>query len=107
MVAIVTKDRQLGQQGTDQKWLWTYNILQWNMPAYFWQIINFLSLMQCRNVNCEGFFSAIWASPLLCRTRSQDGVDQPFDCLIIQNYRAMQSKGRLVWTLEDNIVDED
>jgi len=34
------------------------------------------------------------------------GVEQPFDCFIIQNRQAMQSMGRSTdWTLEDNIVD--
>jgi len=34
------------------------------------------------------------------------GVEQPFDCLIIQNRQAVQSMGRSMdWTLEDNMVD--
>ena len=32
------------------------------------------------------------------------GVEQPFNCLIIQNHQAVQSKGRSMdWTLEDNM----
>ena len=34
------------------------------------------------------------------------GVEQPFDCFIVQNRQAMQSMGRSMdWTLEDNMVD--
>jgi len=34
------------------------------------------------------------------------GVEQPFDCLIVQNRQAMQSMRRSIdWTLEDNMVD--
>ena len=34
------------------------------------------------------------------------GVEQPFDCLIVQNRHAVQSTRRSVgWTLEDNMVD--
>jgi len=34
------------------------------------------------------------------------GIEQPFNCLIVQNRQAMQSMGRLMdWTLEDNMVD--
>ena len=34
------------------------------------------------------------------------GVEQPFDCLIVQNGQAMQSMGRSMdWSLEDNMVD--
>ena len=34
------------------------------------------------------------------------GVEQPFDCLIVQSRQAMQSMRRSVdWTLEDNIVN--
>jgi len=33
-------------------------------------------------------------------------VEQPFNCLIIQNRQAVQSMGRSMdWTLKDNIVD--
>jgi len=33
------------------------------------------------------------------------GVEQPFDCLIIQNCQAVQSIGRSMdWTLENNMV---
>jgi len=33
-------------------------------------------------------------------------IEQPFDCLIVQNRQAMQSMGRSMgWTLEDNVVD--
>jgi len=33
-------------------------------------------------------------------------VEQPFDCLIVQNRQAMQSMGRSMdWTLKDNMVD--
>jgi len=44
--------------------------------------------------------------PLLCRTRSRAGVEQPCDCLIVQNRQAMQSMRRSMdWTLEVNMVD--
>jgi len=34
------------------------------------------------------------------------GIEQPFDCLIVQNHQAVQSMGRSIdWTLEDNMVD--
>ena len=34
------------------------------------------------------------------------GVEQPFDCLIVQNRQAVQSIRRsMEWTLEDNVVD--
>ena len=34
------------------------------------------------------------------------GVEQPFDCLIVQNHQAVQSMRRSMdWTLEDNMVD--
>ena len=34
------------------------------------------------------------------------GVEQPFDCLIVQNRQAVQSMRRSMdWTLEDNVVD--
>jgi len=34
------------------------------------------------------------------------GVEQPFDCLIVQNRQAVQSMVRSMdWTLEDNMVD--
>ena len=34
------------------------------------------------------------------------GLEQPFDCLIVQNRQAVQSMGRSMdWTLEDNMVD--
>jgi len=34
------------------------------------------------------------------------GVEQPFNCLIIQKRQKVQSMGRSVdWTLEDNMVD--
>jgi len=34
------------------------------------------------------------------------GVEQPFDCLIVQNRQAMQSMVKSMdWTLEDNMVD--
>jgi len=34
------------------------------------------------------------------------GVEQPFDCLIVQNRQAKQSMRRSMdWTLEDNMVD--
>jgi len=32
-------------------------------------------------------------------------VEQPFDCLIVQNHQAMQSMRLMHWTLEDNVVD--
>jgi len=55
------------------------------------------------------FFFVVWAScynPMLGRTRSGAGVEQPFDCLIIQNRQAVQSVGySMDWTLEDNSVD--
>jgi len=53
----------------------------------------------------------IWASflhPLLRRTRSRlgAGVEQPIDCLIIQNCQTVQSLGRSMdWILEDNMID--
>jgi len=54
-------------------------------------------------------FLAVWASsccPLLGRTRSGEGVEQPFDCLIVQNHQAVQSMGWSIdWTLEDSVVD--
>jgi len=35
------------------------------------------------------------------------GVEQPFNCLIVQNRQAAQSMGRSMdWTLEDNMVDD-
>jgi len=34
------------------------------------------------------------------------GVEQPLDCLIVQNRQAVLSmRGSMNWTLEDNIVD--
>ena len=34
------------------------------------------------------------------------GVEQPFDCVIVQKRQAVQSMGRSIdWTLEDNMVD--
>jgi len=34
------------------------------------------------------------------------GVEQPFDCLIVQNRQTMQFMGRSMdWTLEDNMID--
>jgi len=34
------------------------------------------------------------------------GVEQPFNCLIVQNRQALQSMGRSMdWSLEDNMVD--
>jgi len=52
------------------------------------------------------FFSNELLKPLLGRTRSRAGVEQPFNCLIVQNCQAMQSMGRSMnWTLEDNMVD--
>jgi len=44
--------------------------------------------------------------PLIGRAKSRAGVEQPFDCLIVQNRQAMQSMGRSMhWTLEENMVD--
>jgi len=44
--------------------------------------------------------------PLLGRARFRAGVEQPFDCLIVQNRQSMQSMMRSMdWTLEDNMVD--
>ena len=44
--------------------------------------------------------------PLLGRARFRAGVEQPFNCLIVQNRQSMQSMMRSMdWTLEDNMVD--
>jgi len=35
-----------------------------------------------------------------------EDVEQPFNCLIVQNRQAMQSMGRSMdWTVDDNMVD--
>ena len=53
--------------------------------------------------------SFFWASCLKHCLAALDlgaGVEQPFDCLIVQNRQAMQSMERSMdWTLEDNMVD--
>jgi len=48
------------------------------------------------SVNAAFFFiiSAGCFNPLLGRTGSRAGVEQPFDCLVIQNRQAMQSMRR-------------
>jgi len=44
--------------------------------------------------------------PLLARLDIGASVEQPFDCLIVQNLQAVQSMRRSMdWTLEDNVVD--
>ena len=52
-------------------------------------------------------FLFFWASSLIhCLVDLGANVEQPFDCLIVQNRQAMQSMGRSMdWTLEDNMVD--
>ena len=57
-----------------------------------------------------GTFSFIfWASSsnhFLAALDLGADVEQPFDCLIVQNHQAMQSMGMpMDWTLKDNTVD--
>jgi len=55
------------------------------------------------------FFFFFWAScsnHCLAALDLRTDVEQPFDCLIVQNRQAMQSIGRSMdWTSEDNMVD--
>jgi len=60
-----------------------------------------------KELRTRSFFLFLWAScSNHCLAALDLGVDveQPFDCLIIQNRQAMQSMKRLMdWTLDDNV----
>ena len=59
-----------------------------------------------RSVSCYFLFWASCSSHCLAALDLGAGVEQPFDCLIVQNCQAMQSIRRSMdWTLEDNMVD--
>jgi len=55
------------------------------------------------------FIFIFWASSFNHCLAARDlgaGVEQPFDCLFVQNRQVVQSMGRsMCWTLEDNMVD--
>ena len=61
----------------------------------------------CLLQNVLAFFWASCYCPLHCLAADLGaGVEQPFDYLIVQNSRAMQSMwSSMDWTLEDNMVD--
>jgi len=56
---------------------------------------------------CFFFLLSEFFYPLLARLDiAGAGVEQSFDCLIVQNRQTLHSVGRLMdWTLEDNMVD--
>ena len=52
------------------------------------------------------FFQASCSNHCLTALDLEAGVQQPFDCLIVQNRQAVQSMRRSAgWTLEDDMVD--
>jgi len=52
------------------------------------------------------FFWASSSNHFLATLDLGAGVEQPFDCLIVQNRQAVQSVGRLMdWTVENDMVD--
>jgi len=55
----------------------------------------------------SSLFERVFSMHCCTALHIEAGVEQPFDCLIIQNRQAVQSMGRSVdWTLEDNMVDD-
>jgi len=57
-------------------------------------------------LNSSSSFELVVDTTCLATLGLRAGVEQPFDCLIIQNHQAMQFTGRSMdWTLEDNMVD--
>ena len=64
----------------------------------------------CKHLHYVCWFSFFWASSsfihILATLDFGAGVEQTFDCPIVENRQAVQSTGRLMdWTLEDNMVD--
>jgi len=73
-------------------------------PTCFWNDAESLTIYDCALCCSQNVYIRPRSRP-----RSLDlgaGVEQPFDCLIIQNHKAVQSMSRSVgWTLKDNMVD--
>jgi len=64
----------------------------------------------CKHLHYVCWFSFFWASSsfihILATLDFGAGVEQTFDCLIVENRQAVQSTERSMdWTLEDNMVD--
>jgi len=67
---------------------------------------NTASILACMQDWSSSSFEWVVTIHCLASLDLRAGVQQPFDCVIIQNHQAVQSIWSLMdWTLEDNMVD--
>ena len=70
------------------------------------QVLFVMLLCNIQDIASSLSFEQVVAAHCLAALNLGAGVEQSFDCLIVQNRQAVQSTRRSMdWTLEDNIVD--
>jgi len=103
---------QLFRHWNSRRASWEHNLLINTCEIYLLRASSNLppELQKLSNKNnIKYYILLLWAScsnHCLAALDLGADVEQPFDCLVIQNRQAMQSMGRsMEWTLEDNMVD--